>query len=156
MDPYARVLVFSFARGGAKPGLAIVALNISTGALVRITPETPDAPFVQSLAFDGVSRLVFGLAFTTAGSTQPTLVSINARTGKLRSIAPVDGCAGALPDALAVSADGERLFFVGAGASGAPALFTIFAANASVEKAAPLPQALSLGDAPPALFWLPA
>ena len=69
VDPDARVLVFSFARGGAKPGLAIVALNISTGALVRITPETPDAPFVQSLVFDGVSRLVFGLAFTTAGST---------------------------------------------------------------------------------------
>jgi hypothetical protein len=156
VDPYARVLVFSFARGGAKAGLTVAALNISTGAVIRITPEATDTPYVQSLVFDDVSRLVFGLAFTTAGSSQPTLVAINARTGKLRSIAPVAGCEGALPDSLAVSADGEQLFFVGAGAGGAPTLFTIFAANATIATSAPLQDTLSLGDAPSALFWLPA
>lgn len=155
VDPYARVLVLSLARGGAKPGLAVVALNISTGAVVRVTPESADTPSVQSMVFDDVSRLVFGLAFTTAGSSPPTLVAIDARTGKLRTVAPVAGCAGALPDSLAASADGERLFFVGAAADGAPTLFAIFSANATVASAAPLQGALSLGDAPSALFWLP-
>jgi hypothetical protein len=155
VDPYARVFIFSLARGGAKPGLAVVALNISTGAVVRVTPEAPGANFVQSLVFDNVSRFVFGLAFTTAGYSQPTLVAIDARTGRLRTVGAVAGCAGALPDSLAVSADGARLFFVGAGSGGAATLFTIFAANATVAAAAPLQGALSLGDAPAALFWLP-
>jgi len=155
VDPHARVFVLSLARGGARPGLAVVALNISSGAVVRVTPEAPGAPFVQSLVFDDVSRLVFGLAFTTAGASPPTLVAIDARTGKLRAVGEVSGCAGALPDSLAVSADGARLFFVGAGSGGAATLFTVFAANATVAAAAPLQGALSIGDAPAALFWLP-
>jgi len=162
VDPFARVLIISVARGGSKPGLALVALNIDSGAVVRVTPETQDAPYVQSLAFDAASRLVFGLAFTTAGYSQPQLVAINARTGRLKAIAAVPGCAGALPDSLAVSADGARLFFIGARAGGGSAadggegatLFTIFAANATVASAAPLQGAISLGDAPAALFWL--
>ena len=154
VDPHARVLVFSIVRGGAKPGLALAALNITSGALVRVTAEAQDAPYVQSLVFDEASRLIYGLAFTTAGYSQPTLVAIDARSGKLRSVAAVAGCAGALPDSLAVSADGARLFFVGAGDGGAATLFTIFAANATVAAAAPL-QGFELGDAPAALFWLP-
>lgn len=155
VDPYARVFVFSLARGGSKPGLALVALNISSGAIVRVTPEAPDTPYVQSLVFDIASRLIYGLAFTTAGYSQPLLVAVNARTGKLRSVGAIAGCAGALPDSLAVSADGARLFFVGAGAGGAATLFAVFTANATVSSAAPLQGALSLGDAPTALFWLP-
>jgi len=155
VDPHARVFVFSLARGGAKPGLAVAALNISSGAVLRITPEAgQDAPYVQSLAFDEVARLVYGLAFTTAGYSQPTLVAIDARTGKLRSVAAVAGCAGALPDSLAVSADGERLFFVGTGSGGVATLFAIFAANATVAAALPL-QGFTLEDAPTALLWLP-
>lgn len=155
VDPYARVFVMSVARGGSKPGLVVAALNISTGAVIRITPEAQDTPYVQSLVFDDVSRLVYGLAFTTAGSSPPTLVTIDARTGKLRTVATVSGCAGALPDSLAVSSDGTRLFFVGAGSDmGAAALFTIFAANATVDVSVPLQGAISLGDAPSALFYL--
>jgi hypothetical protein len=147
-----------FAGGGtAKLILAVVALNISSGAILRVTPETQDTPYVQSLVFDDVSRLVYGLAFTTDGASQPTLVAINARTGKLRAVGAVEGCAGALPDSLAVSPDGQRLFFVGAGSGGlgGAALYTVFAANASVATAAPLQGALSIGDAPSALFWMP-
>lgn len=155
VDPHARVFILSLARGGKAPGLALVALNISSGAVVRVTPETQDAPYVQSLVFDEVSRQVYGLAFTTAGASPPTLVAINARTGRQRTVGAVAGCAGALPDSLAVSADGARLFFVGAGAGGAATLYTIFAANASVAAAAPLQGAIGLGDAPAALFWLP-
>ena len=154
VDPYARVFVFSLARGGAKPGLAVAALNISSGTVVRVTPEAQETPYVQSLAFDDVSRLIYGLAFTTAGYSQPTLVVIDARTGKLRTVAAVAGCTGALPDSLAVSADGARLFFVGAGAGGAATLFSIFAANAMIAAAAPL-QSFTLEDAPAALIWLP-
>jgi len=155
VDPYARVFVFSVARGGAKAGLAVVALNISSGAVVRVTPETTDTPYVQSLVFDDASRLVYGLAFTTAGYSQPVLVAINALTGKLRTIGAVAGCAGALPDSLAVSADGALLYFVGAGAADAATIFTIHASNATIAASAPLQGALSLGDAPAALFWLP-
>jgi hypothetical protein len=157
VDPFARVFVFSLARGGGtKPaGLAVVALNISSGAIVRVTPEAQDTPYVQSLVFDAASRLVYGLAFTTAGYSQPVLVAINALTGKLRTVGAVVGCAGALPDSLAVSADGERLFFVGAGAGGAATLFSVFAANATIASSAPLQGATDLGDAPSAIFWLP-
>ena len=155
VDPYARVLVLTLARGGAKPGLAVVALNIDSGATVRVTPEAQGMPAVQSLVFDDVSRQVYGLAFTTAGASQPLLVAVNAATGRLRTIAAVVGCAGALPDSLAVSSDGVRLFFVGAGGGGGATLFSIFAANASVASAVPLQGAISLGDAPSALFWLP-
>ena len=155
VDPYARVLVLSLARGGAKPGLAVVALNISSGAIVRVTPEAQDAPYVQSLVFDDVSRLIFGLVFTTAGYSQPALIAIDARTGKLRTVGAVAGCTGALPDSLAVSADGVHLFFVGAGNGGAATIFTIFASNATISATAPLQGAISLGDAPAALFWLP-
>jgi hypothetical protein len=157
VDPFARVFVFSLARGGGtKPaGLAVVALNISSGAIVRVTPEAQDTPYVQSLVFDAASRLVYGLAFTTAGYSQPVLVAINALTGKLRTVGAVVGCSGALPDSLAVSADGERLFFVGAGAGGAATLFSVFAANATIASSAPLQGATDLGDAPSALFWLP-
>ena len=154
IDPYARVFVFSLARGGASPGLAVVALNISSGAILRVTPETQDTPYVQSLVFDDVSRRIFGLAFTTAGFSTPLLVAIDARTGNLRNIGPVLGCAGALPDSLAISPDGERLFFIGAGDAGVATLFSILAANASVASSAPLQGAISLGDAPAALFWL--
>jgi hypothetical protein len=155
VDPYARVLVLSLARGGKAPGLAVVAINIDTGAVLRVTPETQDTPYVQSLVFDDVSRTVYGLAFTQDGASQPYLVAVNTKTGRLRQIAAVAGCTGALPDSLAVSADGERLFFVGAGAGGAATLFSIFAANATISSAAPLQGALSIGDASPALFWLP-
>ncbi len=155
VDPYARVFLFSLARGGAKPGLALLALNISSGAVLRVTPEAQDTPYVQSLVFDEVSRLTYGLAFTTSGYSQPALVAIDARTGKLRSVGVVAGCGGALADSLAVSADGARLYFVGAGAGGAATLFSIHAANATVASAAPLQGAQSLGDAPSALFWLP-
>ena len=155
VDPYARVLVLSLARGGKAPGLAVVAINIDTGAVLRVTPETQDTPYVQSLVFDDASRSVYGLAFTQDGASQPYLVAIDTKTGRLRQIAAVAGCAGALPDSLAVSADGERLFFVGAGAGGAATLFSIFAANATISSAAPLQGALSIGDASPALFWLP-
>jgi hypothetical protein len=155
VDPHARVLVLSLARGGTKPGLAVVAINIDTGAIIRVIPETQDSPYVQSLVFDEVSRLVYGLAFSTAGYSQPALVAINAATGKLRNIAPIAGCGGALPDSLAVSPDGERVFFVGAGDGGAATLFTAFTANASLASSAPLQGAITLGDAPTALLWLP-
>jgi hypothetical protein len=155
VDPYARVLLLTLGRGGPKPGLALLALNIDTGATVRVTPESQDSPYVQSLVFDEVSRLVYGLAFTTAGSSQPSLVSIQAASGKLRTVAAVAGCEGALPDSLAVSGDGQLLYFTGSGPGGAASLFAIWAANASVASAAPLQGALSLGDAPSALFWLP-
>jgi hypothetical protein len=155
VDPHARVFVFSLARGGSRPGLAVAALNISSGAVVRVTPETDGLPYVQSLVFDEASHLIYGLSFTTAGYSQPTLVAINARTGRLRSVAAVAGCTGALPDSLAVSPDGERLFFIGAGDGGVAALFTIFSANATIAAVTPLQGALELGDAPGALFWLP-
>lgn len=155
VDPHARVLVLSLARGGAKSGLAVVALNIDTGAVIRVTPETQDTPYVQSLAYDEVSRLIYGLAFTTAGASPPTLVAISAATGKLRSIGPIGGCGGALPDSLAVSPDGVRLFFIGAGDGGAATLFAAFTANATLASSAPLQGAITLGDAPSALLWLP-
>jgi len=157
VDPYARVFVFSLSRGGSKSGLAVIALNISTGAVVRVASEAIDTPYVQSLVFDDISRLVYGLAFTMEGASQPTLVAINARTGKLGIVGAVEGCAGALSDSLAVSPDGQRLFFVGAGDSGlgGAALYTIFAANATIASATPLQGAISIGDAPSALFWLP-
>lgn len=155
VDPHARVFLFSLASGGAKPGLALVALNISSGAVLRVTPEAQDTPYVQSLVFDEVSRLTYGLAFTTSGYSQPTLVSIDARTGKLRSVGAIAGCGGALADSLAVSADGARAYFVGAGAGGAATLFAVYTANATVASAAPLQGDNSLGDAPSALFWLP-
>ena len=82
---------------------------------------------MQSLVWNGAARLVYGLAFTTAGSSEPQLVAIDARTGKLRAIGAVEGCAGALPDSLAVSADGTRLYFVGAASdSGVATIFSIF------------------------------
>jgi hypothetical protein len=156
IDPYARVLVLSFARGGARPGLVLLALNISTGAPVHITSESQDAPYVQSLVFCEASRLVYGLAFTTDGASQPQLVAIDARTGKVRTVGPVPGCGGALPASLAASADGSRLYFIGVPAgSSAPTIFAIHAENATVASAAPLQGALSLGDAPSALFWMP-
>lgn len=159
VDPYARVLVLTYARGGANPGLVVAAVNVSSGAVVRVTPEgsTPDTPFVQSLAFDDVARVVYGLALTTAGASQPMLVAINARTGKLRAVGAVAGCAGALPNSLAVSDDGERLVFVGAGGegpTGAAVLYTIFAANGTVAATAPM-QGLTIAEAPSALVWLP-
>lgn len=155
VDPYARVFVFSLARGGTKPGLAVVALNITSGAVVRVASETQSSSYVQSLVFDDSSRLIYGLAFTTALYSQPVLVSINARSAKLRVIGAVIGCAGALPDSLAVSPDGLHLFFVGSGAGGAATLFTIFSANATVFASVPLQGFISDSEAPPSLFWLP-
>ena len=155
VDPYARVFVFSLARGGSKPGLAVVALNITSGAVVRVASETQSSSYVQSLVFDDSSRLIYGLAFTTALYSQPVLVAINARSAKLRVIGAVIGCAGALPDSLAVSPDGSHLFFVGSGAGGAATLFTIFSANATVFASVPLQGFTSDSEAPPSLFWLP-
>ena len=82
------------------------------------------------------------------------LVAINAPTGKLRTIGAVAGCAGALPDSLAVSADGVRLFFIGAGDGGVATIFSIFSANATIASATPLQGATELGSFS-ALMWLP-
>lgn len=156
VDPYARVFVFSLARGGSKPGLAVVALNITSGAVVRITPESSQSsPYVQSLVFDDSSRLVYGLAFTTDAYSEPELVVINARSGKLRVVGEVSGCAGALPGSLAVSPDGTLLYFIGRGTGETATLFTVFSANATIASAVPLQGYISVSEAPSSLFWLP-
>jgi hypothetical protein len=155
IDPFARIFLFTVARPTS--GLALIAFNISSKTILRIIPETQDTPYIQSLVFDTVSRLVYGLAFTTAGYSQPSLVSINASTGKLKTIGQVNNCNGALPDSLAVSDDGTRLFFIGSSntSTDSTILYSIYTANATIASSVSVQDGtLALGDAPNSLFWV--
>jgi hypothetical protein len=155
IDPFARIFLFTLARPTS--GLALIAFNISSKTILRILPETQDAPSIQSLVFDTHSRLVYGLAFTTAGYSQPSLVSINASTGKLKTIGQVNNCNGALPDSLAISADGTILYFIGSSSSSTDGtiLYSIYTENATIASTVSVQGGtLALGDAPNSLFWV--
>lgn len=154
-DPRARVFAFTLATASAAQDLALYALNVESGAVTRVAAEDGGTPWIQSLAYDAASRLMFGLAFTTAAYSQPTLVTFNARTGALRSVGAVTGCAGALPNVLALSADGALAYFAGTQGGDGTILFAVHTENATVASAKPLQYAASIADAPVAFVWLP-
>jgi hypothetical protein len=153
LDPRARVLLFSVA-SGAPPALALLALHVETGELTTVAAEPPGGEWVQSLAYSDAKRAFYGLRYSQLGA--PSLVTYDARAGgAVRTVGAVPGAASALPYSFAVSADGERAYFVGVTPGGGTALFAAFTANATVDTAEPLQYAVTEGDAPVALAWLP-